>query len=192
MRFRFRKGMRAVILVLALKNSLLEGNPCSGPFWKDEAGVTAIEYGLIAGLIAVVIIGAVTAVGTSVSNKFNAVSNNLSSVLYAQHALASQKCGARRRCPLSGQRQNAPATRRYPRFPGPNLNLFTPPALAFRAKTQAFVHLLLFICCGKRSLTFMAPLFFAPFLCSAFLRWPFRFMPFGTIEANPNKSRVSQ
>ncbi len=47
-------------------------------FWKDESGVTAIEYGLIAGLIAVVIIGAVTAVGTGVSNKFNAVANNLS------------------------------------------------------------------------------------------------------------------
>ena len=47
-------------------------------FWKDKSGVTAIEYDLIAGLIAVVIIGAVTAVGTNVSNKFNAVANNLS------------------------------------------------------------------------------------------------------------------
>ncbi len=47
-------------------------------FWKDESGVTAIEYGLIAGLIAVVIIGAVTTVGKNVSNKFNAVANNLS------------------------------------------------------------------------------------------------------------------
>ena len=47
-------------------------------FLKDELGATAIEYGLIAGLIAVVIIGAVTAVGTNVGNKFNAVANNLS------------------------------------------------------------------------------------------------------------------
>ncbi|MGA3303386.1 MAG: Flp family type IVb pilin [Methylovirgula sp.] len=47
-------------------------------FLKDESGVTAVEYGLLAGLIAVVIIGAVTAVGTNVGNKFNAVSNNLS------------------------------------------------------------------------------------------------------------------
>ncbi len=47
-------------------------------FLRDESGATAIEYGLIAGLIAVVIIGAVTAVGTGVGNKFNAVANNLS------------------------------------------------------------------------------------------------------------------
>lgn len=47
-------------------------------FLADEAGVTAIEYGLIAGLIAVVIIGALTTLGQNVSNKFNAVANNLS------------------------------------------------------------------------------------------------------------------
>ena len=34
-------------------------------FVKDELGVTAIEYGLIAGLISVVILVAVTAIGTS-------------------------------------------------------------------------------------------------------------------------------
>ena len=39
-------------------------------FFKDEDGVTAIEYGLIAALIAVVIILAVTFVGTSLSNTF--------------------------------------------------------------------------------------------------------------------------
>jgi pilus assembly protein Flp/PilA len=44
----------------------------------DQSGVTAIEYGLIAGLIAVVIIAAVTTVGTSLSGKFNAVAANLS------------------------------------------------------------------------------------------------------------------
>jgi len=32
-------------------------------FWQDESGVTAIEYGLIAGLLAVVVIAAVTAGG---------------------------------------------------------------------------------------------------------------------------------
>lgn len=40
---------------------------------KGEEGVTAIEYGLIAALIAVVIIVAVTAVGTNLSGKFNEV-----------------------------------------------------------------------------------------------------------------------
>ena len=46
-------------------------------FFKDESGVTAIEYGLIAGLIAVVIIGAVTTIGTSLTTKFTAVSKAL-------------------------------------------------------------------------------------------------------------------
>jgi pilus assembly protein Flp/PilA len=44
-------------------------------FVKDESGATAIEYGLIAALIAVVIIGAVTAVGTNLKTTFNTVSN---------------------------------------------------------------------------------------------------------------------
>jgi pilus assembly protein Flp/PilA len=46
-------------------------------FVKDESGATAIEYGLIAGLIAVVIISAISQVGTKLSAKFNAVANNL-------------------------------------------------------------------------------------------------------------------
>ena len=41
---------------------------------KDERGVTAIEYGMIAALIAVVIIAAVTTLGTTLSTKFNNVS----------------------------------------------------------------------------------------------------------------------
>lgn len=46
-------------------------------FANDESGATAIEYGLIAGLIGVVIIAAVTSVGTSISAKFNSVSGAL-------------------------------------------------------------------------------------------------------------------
>ena len=42
-------------------------------FMKDESGATAIEYGLIAALIAVVIIGGATALGTKVGNTFNQV-----------------------------------------------------------------------------------------------------------------------
>jgi pilus assembly protein Flp/PilA len=42
-------------------------------FMSDESGATAIEYGLIAALIAVVIIAAVTALGTNISSKFNEV-----------------------------------------------------------------------------------------------------------------------
>jgi len=46
-------------------------------FIKDESGATAIEYGLIAALIAVVIIGGVTAVGTGLSTTFNNLSGSL-------------------------------------------------------------------------------------------------------------------
>ncbi|RZJ43510.1 MAG: Flp family type IVb pilin [Brevundimonas sp.] len=42
-------------------------------FMSDESGATAIEYGLIAALIAVVIISAVTALGTTIKAKFTAV-----------------------------------------------------------------------------------------------------------------------
>jgi pilus assembly protein Flp/PilA len=47
-------------------------------FAADETAVTAIEHGLIAGLIAVVNISAVTKVGTKISAKFNAIAANLS------------------------------------------------------------------------------------------------------------------
>lgn len=46
-------------------------------FTKDESGATAIEYGLIAALIAVVIIGGVTLVGTSLSDTFNSLATAL-------------------------------------------------------------------------------------------------------------------
>lgn len=42
-------------------------------FFKEEEGVTAIEYGLIATLIALAIIGTVTLVGTQLSAKFQEV-----------------------------------------------------------------------------------------------------------------------
>lgn len=43
----------------------------------DRRAVTAIEYALIAALIAVVIIGAVTTLGTNVTSTFNKVSSEL-------------------------------------------------------------------------------------------------------------------
>ena len=49
-------------------------------FVKDESGVTAIEYGLIAGLISVIIIGAVTVIGTSLLNVFGQISAALAGV----------------------------------------------------------------------------------------------------------------
>lgn len=46
-------------------------------FFKDESGATAIEYGLIAALISVVIIVAVRAVGTNLQTTFNTVATEL-------------------------------------------------------------------------------------------------------------------
>lgn len=47
-------------------------------FVRDEDGATAIEYGLIAALVSVAAIGALTAMGTSLSTMFNTVSSALS------------------------------------------------------------------------------------------------------------------
>jgi pilus assembly protein Flp/PilA len=44
---------------------------------KNQKGATAIEYGLIAALIAVAAIGAMTSIGTKLSSTFNNVSNSL-------------------------------------------------------------------------------------------------------------------
>ena len=44
---------------------------------KNEKGATAIEYGLIAALIAVAAIGAMTSIGTKLGTTFNNVSNVL-------------------------------------------------------------------------------------------------------------------
>jgi pilus assembly protein Flp/PilA len=44
---------------------------------KDENGATAIEYGLIAGLISVVIISAVGLVGSNLSGVFNYIAEEL-------------------------------------------------------------------------------------------------------------------
>ena len=43
----------------------------------DESGATAIEYGLIAALVSVAAIGALTAMGTSLETMFNTVSDKL-------------------------------------------------------------------------------------------------------------------
>jgi pilus assembly protein Flp/PilA len=47
-------------------------------FWRDEAATTAIEYGLIAAGISVVIIAAVNAIGVSVTGLFTNVDTALS------------------------------------------------------------------------------------------------------------------
>jgi pilus assembly protein Flp/PilA len=48
---------------------------------KDENGATAIEYGLIAGLISVVIITAVTLVGSKLEQVFDKIGTTLNAAL---------------------------------------------------------------------------------------------------------------
>ena len=47
---------------------------------RDESGAAAIEYGLIAGLIAVVIIGGATLLGDTINNLFTTISTTLTGV----------------------------------------------------------------------------------------------------------------
>ena len=47
-------------------------------FLSETSGATAIEYGLIAGLISVVIIASLTQIGTRLTTKFNTIANKLS------------------------------------------------------------------------------------------------------------------
>ncbi len=46
-------------------------------FARNTAGATAIEYSLIAAGIALVIIGAIVSLGTSVSSTFNSIANGV-------------------------------------------------------------------------------------------------------------------
>jgi pilus assembly protein Flp/PilA len=46
-------------------------------FVEDESGATAIEYGLIAGLISVVILTALTTIGSKINVKFNNIATAL-------------------------------------------------------------------------------------------------------------------
>ena len=46
-------------------------------FMKDESGATAIEYGLIAALISVVIVGALTTIGGNLNTAFTTVGTSL-------------------------------------------------------------------------------------------------------------------
>ncbi len=46
-------------------------------FIKDESGATAIEYGLIAALIAVAIIAALGTLGNNLTNTFNKIAANV-------------------------------------------------------------------------------------------------------------------
>ena len=49
-------------------------------FVKDESGATAIEYGLIAALIALAIVAGATALGNAIGTMFNEIAGDLGDV----------------------------------------------------------------------------------------------------------------
>jgi pilus assembly protein Flp/PilA len=52
---------------------------CIKNFLKGDDAVTAIEYGLIAALIGLVIIGGITVLGTNLETKFNSIATSVGS-----------------------------------------------------------------------------------------------------------------
>ncbi len=67
--------LRLTAKLLEVKNTLIHAGEKF--FVGEDEGVTAVEYGLLVSLIAMVIITAVTAVGTKLSGLFNSVATNL-------------------------------------------------------------------------------------------------------------------
>ncbi len=55
---------------------------------KDESGATAIEYGLIAALVSVAAVGALTALGDSLQDMFGMVSTTLDAAVVSGTATA--------------------------------------------------------------------------------------------------------
>ena len=54
--------------------------------WNDESGATAIEYGLIVGVMAAVLVGALNLFGTQLTELFTAISDKLGT---AAHTVAT-------------------------------------------------------------------------------------------------------
>ncbi len=46
-------------------------------FTKEEKGATAVEYGIMVALIAIAVIGAVTLIGTNLTDTFNNIANQV-------------------------------------------------------------------------------------------------------------------
>ncbi|KWF71716.1 Flp family type IVb pilin [Burkholderia multivorans] len=63
-------------------------------FLKEETGVTAIEYGLIAGLIAVAIVGGVSTIGGSLGTMFSNLGSCITSPTTGSNSTANPACTA--------------------------------------------------------------------------------------------------
>jgi pilus assembly protein Flp/PilA len=68
-----RKALHSVICLLNRQELTMQISKFIKQFAHDEEGVTAIEYGLIAALIAVVIIASVKLVGSNLATTFGAI-----------------------------------------------------------------------------------------------------------------------
>jgi pilus assembly protein Flp/PilA len=55
----------------------LEMRKLAAKFWADQSGATAIEYGLIAAGISIVIVTVVNGIGTSLNGKYSSLSTSL-------------------------------------------------------------------------------------------------------------------
>jgi pilus assembly protein Flp/PilA len=63
--------------VIILEDAMIELMRIMQTLWKDEEGATAVEYGIMVALIAMVIIVAVALVGTNLSTLFNNVATHV-------------------------------------------------------------------------------------------------------------------
>jgi pilus assembly protein Flp/PilA len=72
------RSKRADLVAAAVTSREIPMKNVFARFVKDESGATAIEYGLIAALIGVAIIAAVTLTGTKISAIFTKVATTLS------------------------------------------------------------------------------------------------------------------
>ena len=62
---------------MRMLQNLFDRSPLLAQLLRDDAGATAIEYGLIAALIAVAAIAAFQLVGTNLTSTFNSVASQL-------------------------------------------------------------------------------------------------------------------
>jgi pilus assembly protein Flp/PilA len=80
-------------------------------FMKDESGATAIEYGLIVALIAVVIIAAVTTLGTNLNTSLSKAGSAIHYALQRHHVFGKARGASRGPFVVSGRRSAAVAFR---------------------------------------------------------------------------------
>ncbi|MBD2745769.1 Flp family type IVb pilin [Microvirga sp. BT688] len=69
-----------------MKNLITRTAAATKRFTNDENGLAAMEYGILAGLVAVVIIGAVTTLGSNLKTVFTTISGALSTATASMKA----------------------------------------------------------------------------------------------------------